>query len=176
MGDGFAYWFSLFRRAGKLFSLSLTLGTDVVADIAEKLSTDMPPCRGCARCHHPSYFHPHGGPITHRSTGSKPDSPVHPLFPKLFLARGLVCNSRATFKSDIRHNTYSRCFEPLSRPIIGIEHSCPLETFHDTALLCSRYFLSFNSRVTFRHLPRCYRLDSQPYRGLFPWNNPLILP
>ena len=45
-------------------------------------------------------FNPHGGPITHSSTWSKPDSPVHPLFPNLFIARGLVCNSRATVPSD----------------------------------------------------------------------------
>ena len=59
---------------------------------------------------------PHGGPTTHRSTGSKPDCPVHPLFPKLFLARGLVCNSRATvlvIYSGIRRNTYSRYSEPF---------------------------------------------------------------
>ena len=42
-------------------------------------------------------FNPHGGPITHSSTGSKPDSPVHPCLPKLFLTLGFVCNSRATF-------------------------------------------------------------------------------
>ena len=60
-------------------------------------------------------FNPHGGPITHSSTGSKPDCPVHPLFPKLFLAHGLVCNPRATVLvvySGIRRNTYSRCSEP----------------------------------------------------------------
>src|SRR3954467_1802313 len=58
----------------------------------------------------------HGGPITHSSTGSKPDCPVHPLFPKLFLACGLLCNSRATvlvIYSGIRRNTYSRYSEPF---------------------------------------------------------------
>src|SRR3954467_9414724 len=59
---------------------------------------------------------PHGGPITHSSTGSKPDSPVQPLFPRLFLARGLVCNSRATFREisnfGIKHNTYSAALSP----------------------------------------------------------------
>src|SRR4051812_24649228 len=108
----------------------------------------------------PSTFIPYGGPITHMSQ-DRNLTLLYTLLSKLFLDHGLACNSRATFKSDIRHNSYSRCFEPLSRPITGIEHSCPLETFHDTALLCSRYFLSYNSRVTFRHLPRCYRLDSQ---------------
>ena len=117
-------------------------------------------------------FNPHGGPITHSSTGSKPDSLVHPLFPRLFLVRGLVCNSRATFReiinSGIRHNTYSRYFEPLPRPVIGIER-LPARS---KLPMIPPYFaldisLSFNSRVTFRHLPRCCRPDSQPCRGPF---------
>ena len=69
-------------------------------------------------------FNPHGGPITHSSTGSKPDSPVYPLFPNLFIARGLVCNSRTTvllIYTGIRHNTYSDCFEPLSHFVSGFE-------------------------------------------------------
>mgnify|MGYP001010029840 CR=1 FL=1 len=123
----------------------------------------------------PPTFNPHGGPITHSSTGSKPDSPVHPLFPRLFLARGLVCNSRATFReiinSGIRHNTYSRCFEPLSRPVSGIER---LPARSKLPMIPPYFaldiFLSFNSRVTFRHLPRCYRPDSQPCRGPFSRN------
>ena len=32
----------LVQRAGKWFSLSLSLGTDVVADITDRLSSDMP--------------------------------------------------------------------------------------------------------------------------------------
>ncbi len=132
-------------------------------------------------------FNPHGGPITHSSTGSKPDSYVHPLFPRLFLAPGLVCNSRATFKSDIRHNTYSRCLEPLSRPVSGNERLSirlklpmippyfALDIFLNfnsrvtfrPVLLYSRYFLKFNFESYFRHLPRCYQPDSWPCRGLF---------
>ena len=115
-------------------------------------------------------FNPHGGPITHSSTGSKPDSPVHPLFPRLFLARGLVCNSRATFRSDIGHNTYSRCFDPFTPYNRHRTIACPLETSHDTSLLCSRYFLKFQFESDVRHLPRCYRPDSRPCRGLFSRN------
>ena len=58
MGENFANWFASFNEQENVFSLFLVLGTDIVADIAEKLSTDMPPCRGCARCHHLSYFQP----------------------------------------------------------------------------------------------------------------------
>ena len=120
-------------------------------------------------------FNTHGGPITHSSIGSKPDSPVHPLFPRLFLARGLKCNSRATFReilnTGIKHNIYSRCFEPLSCPVTGIERlparsKLPM----NTPLLCSRYFLKFQFESTLRHLPRCYRPDSQPCRGPFSRN------
>ena len=98
-------------------------------------------------------FNPHSGPITHSSTGSKPDSPVHPLFPRLFLAPGLVCNSRATFReiinSGIRHHTYSRCFEPLPRPVTGIER---LPARSKLPMIPPYFaldiFLSLNSRVT----------------------------
>ena len=69
-------------------------------------------------------FNPHGGPITHSSTGSKPNSRVHTLFPRLFLTLGFVCNARATFLviySGIRCNTYSHCYKPISPFISGNE-------------------------------------------------------
>ena len=54
--------------------------------------------------------------------------------------------------------------------------ACPLETSHDTSLLCSWYFLKFEFESYFRHLPQCYRLDSRPCRGPFlPECPPLIL-
>ena len=111
----------------------------------------MPYLHDRARHHRLPTFKPHGGPITHSSTGSKPDSPVHPRFPKLFPTLDFVCNSRVTFLmlySGIRHNTYSHCFEPLFTPCSRHRTiACLLETSHDTSLLCSRYFVSFNSRV-----------------------------
>ena len=58
MGENFANWFASFNEQENVFSLFPVLGTAIVADIAEKLSTDMPPCRSCARCHHLSYFQP----------------------------------------------------------------------------------------------------------------------
>ena len=115
-------------------------------------------------------FNPHGGPITHNSTGSKPDPPVPP-FPKSILTLGFVCNSRATFLviySGIRRNTYSCCSEPLftlrfrQRAI-----ACPLGISHYTSLLCSRYFLKFQFKRYLFHLPWGYRLGSRPCRGLF---------
>ena len=114
----------LVQQAGKWFSSSLALGIDVVADISDRLPFDTPCYHDRAKCRPPSYFQPHGGPITHSSTGSKPDSPVHPLFPNLFIARGLVCNSLNTvllIYTGIRHNTYSDCFEPLSHFVSGFE-------------------------------------------------------
>mgnify|MGYP005830548497 CR=1 FL=1 len=124
-------------------------------------------------------INPHGGPITHSSTGSKPDSLVDPLFATLFLVRGLVCNSRATFLVIYvgnTSNTYSRCFEPLSHFVSG---NGRLPTCLKLPMIPPYFtldiFLSFNSRVTFRHLPRCYRPDSQPCGGPFSRNTPLIL-
>ena len=93
---------------------------------------------------------PHGGPITHSFTGSKPDSPVHPLFPKLFLARGLVCNSRATvlvIYSGKRRNTQSRCSGPLSRVVSDIERlPIHLKLLMVPAYLTLDVFHMFNSR------------------------------
>ena len=118
-------------------------------------------------------FNPHGGPITHSSTGSKPDSPVPPC------TQG--CSSRVA--SYVIHeppsiwyqtNTYSRGFEPLSRHISDIERlpaRSKLPRIPPYSAL--DIFLSFNSRVTFRHLPRCYQPDSQPFRGLLFRSYPL---
>ena len=111
-------------------------------------------------------FNPHGGPITHSSSGSKPDSPVHPLFLKLFLVRGLVCNSRTTILviySGIGHNTYSHCFEPHFTPCSRHQAiACPLETSHVTSLPCSRYFRKFQFESYFspRSLMIFYRISN----------------
>jgi len=67
MDENFAYWSASLQRAGKWFSSSLALGTDVVANITDRLSSYMPCLHDCARYHRPSYFNPHGWPITHRS-------------------------------------------------------------------------------------------------------------
>ena len=106
---------------------------------------------------------PHGGPITHSSTGSKPDSPVHPRFPKLFLALDFLCNSRATCQviySGIRRNTYSRCSEPLSPSDRHRTLAYRFETSHGTFLLCSRHLLRF---------------QFERYLCFFPWVNRLML-
>src|SRR4051812_10225377 len=103
-------------------------------------------------------LNPHGGPITHSSTGSKPDSPVHPLFPRLFLARGLVCNSRVTvlvIYSGNRCITQSRCFGPLSCVVSDIER---LPTHLELLMVPSYFtldnFLSIYSRVTSTTFPQ----------------------
>ena len=71
---------------------------------------------------------------------------------------GFVFNSRATFLEIInyglKHNTYSRCFEPLSRPVAGIEQ---LPACSKLPLVPPYFaldiFLSFNSRVLFATFP-----------------------
>ena len=97
-------------------------------------------------------FNPHGGPITHSSTGSKPDSPVHPCFPKLFLALGFECKSRATLLSiyfGIRHNTYSHCSEPFS-PFVSGNERLPTRL----KLLIAPPYLALDVFLEFR-LERC---------------------
>ena len=142
----------LVQQAGKWFSSSLALGIDVVADITDRLPSDMPCYRDRARCQPPFYFNPHGGPITHSSTGSKLDSRVHPQFPRLFLTLGFVCNSRATFLviySGIRHNTYSRYSVPLSHLVSVIEQwSTRLKLLIVPYYFALGMFYSFNLRDT----------------------------
>ena len=158
MDENLAYWSASFQRAGKWFSSSLALGTNVVADITDLVLSDMS-CYHDRERRHCSYYKkkPHGGPITHSSTGSKPDSPVHPLFPNLFIACGLVCNSQTTvllIYTGIRHNTYSDCFEPLSHFVSGFERlATRLKLLMVLSYLLS-VFLRFSSRDTFRHFPR----------------------
>ena len=117
----------------------------------------MPCLHERARLHHPSYFNPHGGPITHSSTGSKPDSPVHPGFPKLFLALDILCNSRATCQviySGIKRNTYSRCSEPLPHFVLGNERlPARLKLLMVPPYFALDIFLSFNSRGTYASSP-----------------------
>ena len=124
-------------------------------------------------------FNQHGGPITHSSTGSKPDSPVHPRFPKLFLALDFLCNSRATCQviySGIRHKTYSHCSGPLLHFVSGIERlPTRLKLLMVPSYFALDIFLSSSSRVTFRHHPRGYQPDSRPFRGPFFSQLPLVL-
>ena len=67
----------LVQRAGEWFSSSLALGTDVVADITDRLPLTCLAYIIVQDVTALPTFNPHGGPITHSSTGSKPDSPVH---------------------------------------------------------------------------------------------------
>ena len=95
-------------------------------------------------------FNTHGGPITHSSPGSKPDSPVQPCFQWLFPTLGFVFNSWATFLvlySGIRRNTYSRYSEPLSHSGSGFEQlSIRLEPIMVPSYLTLEVFHMFNSR------------------------------
>ena len=58
MDENLAYWSASFNEQEKWFSSSLALGTDVVADIIDRLPSNMPCYHDHARCHHPSYFYP----------------------------------------------------------------------------------------------------------------------
>ena len=95
---------------------------------------------------------PHGGPITHSFTGSKPDSPVQPLFPKLFLASGLVCNSWTTVPSDLFLYQTQYLFSLPWTPFtcwLGIEHlPIRLKLLMVPPYFALDIFLRFNSRVT----------------------------
>ena len=128
MDENCAYWSASFQRAGEWFSSSLALGAGVVADINDWLFSDMPYLHDRATHHCLPAFSPHGGPITDSSTGSKPDSPIHPLFLRLFLALGLVCDSRATFR-EIINSVSDTIFIPIaSNPFHALfqaSNDCP---------------------------------------------------
>ena len=123
----------------------------------------------------PSTFNPHDGPITHSSIGSKPDSLIHPLLPKLSLMLGFVCNSRANFPaifhSGIGCNIFLHCSESLSHSASGNKQLPDrLKLPMISPYFALNIFLSFNSRVTLCHLLWCYQPDSQPCRGPFSRN------
>ena len=94
-----------------------------------------------------------------------------PRLKKLFLAFDFIWNSRAT--CPVTYFWYqTQYLFPLPRILFALcfRHrtiACPLETSHNTSLLCSRYFRKSQFESYFRHLPRCYRPDSRPCRGLF---------
>ena len=96
-----------------------------------------------------STFNPHGGPITHRSQ-ERNLTLLYNLLSKLFLARGLVSNSRATVLviwSGIRRSTYSRYSEPLSHSGSDFEQlSIRLEPIMVPSYLTLEVFHMFNSR------------------------------
>ena len=149
MDENFAYWSASFQRAGKWFSSSLALGTDVVADITDRIPSDMPCYHDRARCHRSFYFNPHGGPITQSSTGSERDSPVYPLC-RSILCSWLCVLSRATLREMI----YSRCSEPHSPTLFRYQSFVhPLETSYCTFILCSRCFIKFQLERYFCLIP-----------------------
>ena len=140
----------LVQRAGEWFSSSLALGTDdccrhnwqanlwhALLSWTCKMNSAFPS------------FNPHGGPITHNSTGTKPDSPVQPWCRNI-LYTWLHILSRATLREMI----HSRCSEPPSHTLFRYQlfvHS--LETSYCTFIFCSRCFLKFQLERYFCHIP-----------------------
>ena len=99
-----------------------------------------------------STFIPYGGPITHSSTGSKPDSLVHPGWKSYssHLTSYEIHGPPAQWPiSGIRRNTYSHCPESFSHFVSSIEW-LPARTKHPMIppYFALNIFLSFNSRVT----------------------------
>ena len=66
-------------------------------------------------------------------------------------------------------------YQPLSHLVSSIERlPIRLKLLIAPSYLALDIFLSFNSRVTFGHLPRCYQPDSRPCRDLFSRNAHLL--
>ena len=58
MGENFAYWSASFQRAGKWFYSSPALGTYVVANITDRLSSEMSCYQDHIICHPSTYSRP----------------------------------------------------------------------------------------------------------------------
>src|SRR4051812_28311657 len=109
MDENFAYGSALLNEQEKWFSSSLARGTDVVADITDRLSSDVPCLHDRANRHHLPTFNPHGGPIAHISQ-DRNLTLLYTLLSKLLLVLYFICNSWATclvICSGIRRNTCS---------------------------------------------------------------------
>ena len=129
----------------------------------------------------PPTFIPHGGPITHSSIGSKPDSPVHHLFPRLFLALGFVCKSWAIFLviySSIRRNLFPLLWTPFTLCFRHRTIVHPLEPSYGTFLPWSQGL----SWISTREVPLCHVHWDSPqvpilcWASSFPSLSPLTLP
>ena len=141
---------------GKWFSSSLALGTDIVADIADRIPSDMPCYHDRARCHRSFYFNPHGGPITHSSTGSEPDPPVY------LLLRSIICSwlcvlSQATVREMI---LFSMHWTPFTLCFRHRMIACPLKLLMVPSYFALEVFLRFNSRHTSATFPELFTSQS----------------
>ena len=135
----------LVQLAGKWFSSSLALGTDVVANITDMIPSN----RLCCHIRANNTVLPTLDRHPHSSTGSEPDSPVQPWF-RSILCPWFCVLSRATFREMI----YSWCSEPLFHNLFRYQsdvHS--LETSYCTFIFCSRCFLKFQLERYFCHIP-----------------------
>ena len=126
--------------------MSTAPGNDVVADIANKLFSAL-------SCNLLALFVTtiliQHGPITHRSTGSKPDSFVHSRSQGLFLVLDLVCHSRVTylmiFSPIPKHSAYARCVgHPFFQHPSSASNACMSAcNFSYLLLFLSMYFSEF---------------------------------
>ena len=122
-------------------------------------------------------FNPHGGPITHSSTGSKPDSPVHPCS-QIYSSRvaSYVIHGPPSYWSILASDIIliPIALNPFHTLFQASNDCLPVWNSSWYFLTCSRLFLRFSSRDTFRHLPRWYWPDSKPCRSPFFQNTPLL--
>ena len=127
--------------------------------ITNRLPSDMPCYHDRARCHR--FFYLYFVWWAHNPQFHRIETWLSctPRLKKLFLAFDFIWNSRATCPMTYFWYQTQYLF-PLPRILFALcfKHrmiACPLETSHDTSLLCSRYFLKFRFESYSRHLPRC---------------------
>ena len=118
-----------------------------------------------------STFNPHAGSVTHTSQDQNLTvlyTPIFKVIPHDWLRMKIT--SHLTRDDLIWYQTrylFSLLWTPFTL-CSGIER-LPTRSKHLMVLTYSALdiVLSFHSRVTFRHHPRCYQPDSRPFRGPF---------
>ena len=133
----------------------------------------MPCLHDRVRRHRHPTFNPHGGPITHSSTGSKPDS-LTLLVPKIVPRVWPRMQFTSYLPRDHQFWYQTQYLFPLLRTLQASNDCLPARNFPTIPpYFALDIVFNFHSRVTFRHLPRCYQPDSQPFRGLLFRSYPL---
>ena len=152
MDENFAYWSASFNEQENGSLRPSPLVPTIATDITDMLPIDMPYYHDRARCHRSFYFNPHGGPITHRSTRSKPDSPVY-LWLRNILAFGFVSCYEPPFERwsipDARNPLLILC-SGINR--LSIRLKLPIVPSY----FALDVLISFNSRDTSASFPELF--------------------
>ena len=151
MDENLAYWSASFQRAGKWFSSSLALGTNVVANKTDRLFSDIP-------CYLDRAIVSAFLLLTHM-VGPWPTVPQDRNLTLLYtLVSKVISHTWLHMKipSCLPRWSIPDALNPFLTLYSGINRlSIRLKLPIVPSYFALDVLLSFKSRVTFRHLPRC---------------------